>query len=588
MAIPDHVIEEVREKADIVEVIGEIVRLKRRGRSWVGLCPFHPEKTPSFNVTAEKGMYYCFGCQAGGNVVTFVMEYERLEFPDAVRVLAERVGVQVPEETRSAADPNAPLYAANRLAAEYYHHHLLESPEGEPARAYLAGRGVEREVWETFLLGWAPESWDSLLAEARRHGMDDESLTRAGLAGRSERTGGLYDRFRGRLCFPIRSIGGKVVAISGRRLDDGEPKYLNSADTPVFAKGRSLFNLDLARGPIRREGAAIVVEGNFDTVALFRSGYRNVVAPLGTAFTPEQARILRRYTGTAYLAYDGDRAGERAAFRAAHVLLAAGFAVRIVRLPQGVDPDAMVRSSGAESFETCLRESADVVDAEIDIIRARVDLTDVMKKRRAIERLLATVGRVPDAVTRSLYLDRIAERLGAPRESLVPPDRAAGRASPPAPRPSPSRAPGQIVTPQIQNERYVLLHAVRAGEWLAEARAYCRSAFFTVPEYARFFERLIEGGPGETEAGPRLERSEDTAVHKVLAELELWREEQGFPLSEESFRDSLQRLLVKAVERGSLPEFRPTGNRLADALRRREIREAILKGRLAPEAGPDV
>ena len=431
MPIPDHVIDEIRDRADIVEVIGEVVELKKRGRNFVGLCPFHAEKTPSFTVTPEKQMYYCFGCQAGGNVFTFLMQHERLEFPDAARVLGERTGVEVPEpETAAGPDPHAPLHMANRLAAEFYHRQLLESPDAAAARDYLAKRKIDREAWETFLLGWAPDSWDALLDEAGRQKLDVETLAEAGLVARSERTGGWYDRFRGRVCFPIRSVGGKVIALSGRRVDDEEPKYLNSSDTPVFTKGSTLFNLDLARGPIRRAGAAVIVEGNFDVVAVFQAGFRNVVAPLGTALTEPQTRILRRSTRTAYLAYDGDSAGERAAFRAGDLLLAAGFAVRIVQMGKGMDPDQLVRDGGPAAFERALEESGDVMERKIALVAERVDLSDVMKKRRAVRRLLESVARVPDPVTRALYVDRVAEGLHVPREALEIPEPRARRRRP--------------------------------------------------------------------------------------------------------------------------------------------------------------
>ena len=227
MPIPDHVIDEIRDRADIVEVIGEVVALKKRGRNFVGLCPFHTEKTPSFTVTPEKQMYYCFGCQAGGNVFTFLMQHERLEFPDAARVLGERTGVEVPEpETALGPDPHAPLHLANRLAAEFYHRQLLESPDAAPARDYLEARKIGRETWETFLLGWAPDAWEALIGEAERQKIDVEILAEAGLVAKSERTGGWYDRFRGRVCFPIRSVGGKVIALSGRRVVAEGPKYL--------------------------------------------------------------------------------------------------------------------------------------------------------------------------------------------------------------------------------------------------------------------------------------------------------------------------------------------------------------------------
>ena len=595
MPIPDHVIDEIRDRADIVEVIGEVVQLKKRGRNFVGLCPFHTEKTPSFTVTPEKQMYYCFGCQAGGNVFTFLMQHERLEFPDAARVLGERTGVEVPEpEAVAGPDPLAPLHLANRLAAEFYHRLLLESPDAAPAREYLEKRKIGRETWETFLLGWAPDSWDALIVEAERQNVDRESLAEAGLVAKSERTGGWYDRFRGRICFPIRTVGGKVIALSGRRLDDEVPKYLNSSDTPVFTKGSTLFNLDLARGPIRRAGAAVIVEGNFDVVAVFQAGFRNVVAPLGTALTEPQVRILRRSTRTAYLAYDGDAAGERAAFRAGDLLLASGFAVRIVQMGEGMDPDQLVREGGPGAFERALEESGDVMERKIALVAERVDLSDVMKKRRAVRRLLESVARVSDPVTRALYLDRVADGLHVPREALELPEarsrRRGAESQPdggnrpgvktPVERAERGHSPRGIVPPEVQDERYVLLHALAEERWLEEARQQVAPAFFQVETYADAFRRLAEGEPAR--AAERLEASDDATVLRVLAELEVWREEQGFPLSDEAFRDSVRRLQLKAVERGLLPELRPTGEPLADAVERSRLRRDIHRGRHRP------
>ena len=586
-SIPDRIVEEVRDRADIVEVIGEVVTLKKRGKNYLGLCPFHTEKTPSFNVTPEKQMYYCFGCQAGGNVFTFLMEYERLDFPTAVRALAERTGVEIPEKSADAApDPWARLRSAHRLAAEFYHRRLVEGEDAAPARAYLEDRGVPREAWETFLLGWAPDAWDELMKEAARHGVGSDVLLEGGLAARSEKTGGVYDRFRGRIVFPIRALGGDVVGFSGRRLDQEEPKYLNSPDTPIYAKGKTLFHLDLARAPIRRAGAAVVVEGNFDLVTLHATGFKNVVAPLGTSLTDEQARLLRRYTGTAFLAYDGDPSGERAAFRAGDVLLAAGFSVRIVPMPAAQDPDGLVREHGAGAFEERLQASADLVDAKVTVLRERVDMSDVPRLRRAIQRLLESVARVPDAMTRALYLDRIASELHVPRETLtlprVPASRVRPREKTPPPAPPPARVPSPrgVVPPQIQDERYVLLHAVHDPRWLEEAVAACRPGYFTVEAYARFFERLAAvAAEDPAEAGERLRRSAEPADQRVLAELELWRETQGFELTVDAFRDSVRSLQRKALERGLLP-VPTTGDPLLDAVGRRDMGREIERGRM--------
>lgn len=591
MSIPDHVIEEIRDRVEILEVVGEVVQLKKRGRNWVGLCPFHTEKTPSFTVTPEKQMYYCFGCQAGGNVFTFLMEHERIEFPDAVRTLGQRVGVEVPErEAADAADPHAPIHLANRLAAEFYHRRLLESDDAAPARTYLDSRGIGIETRKAFLLGWAPESWDALLAEADRQGASRDALQAAGLVGRSEKTGGLFDRFRGRVMFPLRAVGGKVVGFSGRRLDAEEPKYLNTSDTPVFSKGRMLFNLDTARTAIRRSGAVVVVEGNFDVVALASAGFRNVVAPLGTAFTEEQSRILKRYTSTAYLAYDGDAAGQRSAFRAGDLLLAAGFSVRVVDLPRGKDPASLVQEGGAAAFQERLERSEDVIDAKLRIVREKIDLSDVPKKRRAIKRLLDSVARIADPVTRELYAGKIAGALDVPREALKVAPAGSGRRPKAADRPErPTeskpgpRTPAGISLPESQDEWYALLHAVSEPRWLDQVVEECRPEYFTVPAYAEFFKRLVElRAEGPDDVGERLSAHGDADIQRVLARLEALRgrQDEGFELSEKALRESLQRIHEDALERGVHErKTEATGDVLEDTLQRQRVRKEIAPGR---------
>ncbi|CAN5879756.1 hypothetical protein BH20GEM1_BH20GEM1_06240 [soil metagenome] len=591
MSIPDHVMEEIRDRVEILEVVGEVVQLKKRGRNYVGLCPFHTERTPSFTVTPEKQMYYCFGCQAGGNVFTFLMEHERIEFPDAVRTLGQRVGVEVPErETAEAADPHAPIHLANRMAAEFYHRRLLESDDAGAAREYLQARGIKTEVRQAFLLGWAPESWDALVVEADRQGASREALQAAGLAGRSEKTGGLFDRFRGRVMFPLRAVGGKVVGFSGRRLDAEEPKYLNTGDTPVFSKGRMLFNLDTARTAIRRLGAVVVVEGNFDVVALAGAGFRNVVAPLGTAFTEEQSRILKRYTTTAYLAYDGDAAGQRSAFKAGDLLLAAGFSVRVVDLPRGKDPASLVQEGGAPAFQERLERSEDVIDAKLRIVREKIDLSDVPKKRRAIKRLLESVARIADPVTRELYVGKIANGLDVPREALRIPTAAPARRPKPAERPEhpPAKSPGPrmppgISLPESQDEWYALLHAVSQPRWLDEVVEGCRPEYFTVPAYAEFFKRLVElHAAGAEDVEERLRALGDAELQRVLARLEALRghQEEGFELSEKALRESLQRIHEDALERGGHERgTEATGDVLEDTLQRQRVRKEIAPGR---------
>jgi DNA primase len=324
-----------------------------------------------------------------------------------------------------------------------------------------------------------------------------------------------------------------------------------------------------------------------------------VVAPLGTALTEPQARILRRSTRTAYLAYDGDAAGERAAFRAGDLLLAAGFAVRIVQMGAGMDPDQLVREGGPGAFERALEESGDVMERKIALVAERVDLSDVMKKRRAVKRLLESVARVPDPVTRALYVDRVADGLDVPREALELPRTRARRRGPgsrpeggsrvpprpPAEHAERGRSPRGIVPPEVQDERYVLLHALAEERWLEEAREQVAPGFFQVKPYADAFRRLAAEDPAR--ATERLLASDDATLLRVLAELEVWREEQGFPLSDEAFRDSVRRLQLKAVERGLLPELQPTGEPLTDAVERSRLRRDIHRGRHRPAGSPE-
>ena len=313
MSIPDHVIEEIRDRAEILEVVGEVVRLKKRGRSWIGLCPFHTEKTPSFTVSPEKQMYYCFGCQAGGNVFTFLMEHERIEFPDAVRTLGQRVGVEVPERAEADGSGSERRHPLRQPAGGG----VLPSPPARVAttrtatREYLTGRGVGRELWETFLLGWAPESWDALIGEgeAAGSGRGRAPAARASSGG-ARRRAGSSTASAGRVMFPIRAVGGKVVGVLGAPAGRGGAEVPEHRRHAACSPRGGCCSTSTSRGAaIRRAGAVVVVEGNFDVVALAGAGFKNVVAPLGTAFTPEQARVLKRYTSTAYLAYDGDAAG---------------------------------------------------------------------------------------------------------------------------------------------------------------------------------------------------------------------------------------------------------------------------------------
>ncbi|MBM3316204.1 DNA primase, partial [candidate division WOR-3 bacterium] len=334
--IKQDVIDRVREQTDIVELIGSYLQLKRVGRNYRGLCPFHAERSPSFYVNPERQSYHCFGCGTGGTAFSFVMAHEKLEFPEAVRSLAKRLGIEV--ETEAGPGRNQPLYDAGEAVAGFFERQLGENPR---AREYVARRGLRPETVKRFRLGFAPGG-NRLRAEAGKLGLAEDVLVRAGVL--AQRDAGLGDYFFNRVMFPVFSVGGRIVGFSGRVLDDREPKYLNSPDTPVFHKGELLYGLFQAKGYIRAQ-LPVLVEGNFDLLALADRGIDNVVATLGTALTPTQAATLRRFNPRVCLCYDGDQAGRKACRRALEVVLAAGIDPQVAVLPDGTDPDSYVRQN---------------------------------------------------------------------------------------------------------------------------------------------------------------------------------------------------------------------------------------------------
>lgn len=408
--IAGEVIEQVREATDIVALISEYVPLKKAGRRYRALCPFHTEKTPSFFVDPERQLYHCFGCQAGGNAFSFLMEHEKLSFIEAVRMLAQRAGIDLPERRVSEAGERFDaLYEANAHAAEFYHRLLLRS-EGEAARRYLLDRRFTEQTLKEFQLGYAPGSWDRLLRSARRSGIKTEALERAGLVILSEK-GTRYDRFRHRILFPIASLTGRVVGFGGRALGEEEVKYINSPDTAIYQKGRVLFGLCQAKGEIRRTGRALVVEGYTDLLRLVQHGIRNVVATSGTALTREQGYLLARYAGEAVLVFDGDEAGSAAALRGSEELLAAGIEVRIARVPAGLDPDVWLEEIGQQEFLEKIADARSAFDLKIEAAREGRALSDPDTKVVVIRAMAPLLASMRDDVRRRVYAHELATRL---------------------------------------------------------------------------------------------------------------------------------------------------------------------------------
>jgi len=426
VAIPSETIEQIAAANDIVEVIGSYFPLKRAGANFKALCPFHQEKTPSFMVSPSRQTFHCFGCGAGGSIFRFVMEYEHVDFPAAVHKLATRAGITIVEE-RGAADEGRQYETRRKLlklhaeAAEWFHQNLVKKEIGEPARKYLKQRGITAEIAKRWQLGYAPDEWDAFGSWARTQGYEQRDLLASGLikAKDENQTSNFnpqtsYDRFRGRIMFPICNDVGEVIAFSGRLLKDeeGAAKYLNSPETPLFRKGNVLFGLHKSKRALIEADCAIVCEGQLDLISLFEAGITNVVAPQGTAFTENQARILKRFAGEVVLCFDSDAAGAKAAERSLDALLENDFIVRVVELPAGEDPDSLVRRDGKEQFDERVANARDFFDYWIDREIASVDLTSMGAKIQAARNLAATVSRVHDPVLRGEVVNKASARLG--------------------------------------------------------------------------------------------------------------------------------------------------------------------------------
>src|SRR5206468_2290989 len=432
--IPDDVIEQVREAADIVGIIGEHVELKRTGSDFRAPCPFHGGTHRNFAVIPRKGMYYCFVCHAGGDVFTFFMKKLGMDYPTAVREVARRVGITIPERGPTGPDPREPLYSAVAAAADWFARQLLESPEAQVARDYLTTRHLDLETVQPLGLGYAPRG-KAFLDAMKGLGVRDEVLLEAGLLAKRE-DGTLAPRFRGRLLFPIHDLRGRVVAFGGRILGEGEPKYLNSSDTPIFHKGKLLYNLHVAKHAMRRAGCtaaynlhvakhamrkaerAILVEGYFDVLRPSLAGIEEVVAPLGTGLTPEQAQLVKRHAPLVVLLYDSDEPGLRATFRAGDELLREGLRVSVATLPLGEDPDTLVQKKGAAGLEEILKDAVDVLERKIQILDRKGFFGTLPGRRRALDRLLPTIRAATDPITRELYISRAAEAAGVRKDVL--------------------------------------------------------------------------------------------------------------------------------------------------------------------------
>ena len=417
MAFDRVFLDELSARNDIVDVVSQYVHLKKSGANYFGLCPFHNEKTPSFSVSPDKQIFHCFGCGAGGGVITFTMKAEGLEFPDAVRYLAARAGMQVPEQgeaDRQAARRRDRLYALCKDAARFYYDTLWK-PENRVAQQYFLGRGLHRRTMNRFGLGYAPDSFHALLDAMTAKGYTRDEMMDAGLLSRSE-MGHVYDRFRGRVMFPIIDVRGNVIAFGGRVLDDSKPKYLNSPETPIFHKSRNLFALNLSK--TTKNGYFILAEGYMDVIALHQAGFDCAVASLGTSLTEEQARIIARHTDRIVISYDADGAGQAAAQRAIDILKKCDLQVKVLKIPGAKDPDEFIKAKGADAFRALIERSEDHNAYRLEQIAAKYDLEDDEARVLFLRDAARMLAGIDSSIEREVYAGRAAKMAGVTAEAM--------------------------------------------------------------------------------------------------------------------------------------------------------------------------
>ena len=421
MAFPESFLQELKLRNDITELVSSYITLKRRGRNMVGLCPFHGEKTPSFNIYTENGSFYCFGCGVGGDVITFVMKMENLDYVDAVKFLAQRAGMDMPEDSYddSMSKLRTRVYEANREAARYYYK-MLYSPDGKHGLDYFHGRMLTDRTIRHFGLGFADDDWSSLSDYLIGKGFSKNELVAANLAVKQKNGNGIYDRFRNRVMFPIIDLRGNVIAFGGRIMTDEKPKYLNTSDTPVFKKSENLFSLNNAKNSGSR--TLILCEGYMDVIAVNQAGFQNAVATLGTALTREQAMLMKRYADEVVICYDSDEAGQKATSRAIPILRNAGLLVRILTVPSGQDPDEFIKSKGAdgpEAFRALVEKSGNDVEYRLQKLRSNYNLNTSDGKVQFLEEATKVIAAIYSPIERDVYISRLCKEFEISKDSFV-------------------------------------------------------------------------------------------------------------------------------------------------------------------------
>ncbi|MFC1889621.1 DNA primase [Thermodesulfobacteriota bacterium] len=541
--IPQEILEEISHRIDIVELVNEYVPLKKTGRNYRGLCPFHTEKTPSFFVTPDKGIFHCFGCGTGGDCFSFLMKIRNFTFPEACEELAKRAGVALPRpkagpEQEARDRKHRLLFRINEIAGDHFHDVLLHGREGQGARDYLRDRGISDEMVGKFRLGFAIKSWEGMVRHLAEKRVPRELASEVGLIMPGKKVG-YYDRFRGRLMFPIEDLGGSVIGFGGRVIDNEEPKYLNSPESAIYEKGKSIYGLPITKEAIRQHDSVIVVEGYFDLIALSQHGIENVVATLGTAFTPAQIAILRRYTKNVIMIYDSDEAGQKAMQRSLESLLEGGMSTKYIPLPAGSDPDSAIRTLGAEEFRRRLDGARPLLESMIEDLAAETRRAGVADRSGAVRKILPLLNKIQDRIKRDLYVKLLSEAFGLDTKAVLLEMKSVGTGR----RSTRSTPAAQPQNGHRQVEETILGIALANMEGIKPDELEEAIADFSTPEFIEIGEMVVEGlraPDGRDLKGliHRVSESQRTMISKLMFKANDLDEETAGIL----YRDSLKRV----------------------------------------------
>lgn len=525
MYYSDEIIEEVRSKNDIVDVISGYVKLKKQGSSYFGLCPFHSEKSPSFSVSRDKQMYYCFGCGAGGNVFTFIMEYENYSFVEALKFLAQRAGVELPQEeyskeAKERADTRSALLEMNKLAAKYYYAQL-KTEGGRQAREYLQNRQLSQETITAFGLGYSSKYSDDLFRYLKMKGYSEEMIIKAGLVNVDEKHG-VYDKFWNRVMFPIMDVNNRVIGFGGRVMGDGKPKYLNSPETLIFDKSRNLYGLHRAR--TSRKSYFIVCEGYMDVISLHQAGFTNAVASLGTALTAGHAALIKRYVNEVYLTYDSDEAGTKAALRAAPILRETGVTTRVIRMEPYKDPDEFIKNLGAEAFEERIRKARNSFMFGLEMLEKSYDLNAPEGKTEFLREAARRLARFEEEIERDNYIEAVAKTYHVGYEELKKlVVKVAVQSGMAAPATKPRQTIRQETSKEdghIRSQKILLTWLIDREELFDQVSRYVTPEDFTVELYRKVAELLYEQhAKGELNPAQIMNYFTEEEEHRAVAAL---------------------------------------------------------------------